>query len=559
MFERLWCSGSRVGGRKLVRAALLAGLTVGAWTAQAGSVSAQLRSGGVERPLYRQSAPVASPTASRAVRPATRSQSRLAPASADGTRIVRAPAPRSIMEQSDASAPRQATPSKSETQSRVQPMPDPLPNDDAITTFDDGSSGGFDGGVYDSYDAGGYGGYESYAGNFGGGGGCSCGQCGGQGDYFSDLAPGCCQASCGAGMCDGPLSRLLGRLSVRAEAGLFWRRGMGLPPLVTTAPVGTAANVAGQLGQNSTQVLLGNNIVNQDMQAGFRINVATWLDPSCYRGVIVRYTNAGDQSNDFVFTSSATPILARPFNNITSGTSTPDTQLVSYPGDSSGDIRVRTTSELDGFDIALKRLAYRDRFTRADWLFGYQHNHIAESLHITSNTTVTGNVPPLTGSSISVSDMVRTTNNFNGAVIGLMSTRQFAYFKFEAIGRLGLGSLERRVDLAGSTTTTSSAGVATTESQGLLVRNTNNRPFKDDTFVTVPEFGLNAGYYLTPNIDFSFGYNYVLIPKVAQPGRQLDGTINLSDPLSGAMRPQLALSTQPYWIHSLNLGMQWRY
>lgn len=537
MFERLWLKKPQLGGRKLTRAALLATLTVSAWTGVQLDAWAQLRSGRTDRPLYHNL--VAAPQQSAGQAPTARG--RTAPRS----RVVRAGAEYSIMEQGQAGAgdavgnAPAAGGERAAAPEAIQRIPEPLPMDENSAAYGED--------------------YGSYPSGSGHGGGCACGHCGGGDQYFSDLAPGCCQSSCGVGACEGPLARLLSRLSIRAEVPLFWRRGMGLPPLVTTSPTGTAANVAGQLGRSTTEVLLGNEVVGQDLQAGVRISLGTWLDERQYRGLLVRYTNAGDLDTDVTFNSNTSPILARPFNNISSGTSTPDTQLVAFPGDTTGNIRVRTESAVDGFDIVVRRLAYRDRFTRVDWLYGYQHNHIAESLQIDSNTTVTGNVPPLTGTSIAVTDLVRTTNNFNGGVLGLMSSRQFACWKFEALARMGLGSLERRIDMRGATTTTSAAGVATTETQGLLARNTNNRPFQDDTFLVVPEFGLNAGYYLTPNLDFLVGYNYLLIPKVAQPGRQLDTTVNLNDPLTGAMRPQLALDTQKYWLHSLNLGLQWRY
>ena len=419
------------------------------------------------------------------------------------------------------------------TGSSIRPAPEPLPLDETMGSVDEGY-------------------YES------GHGGCSCGHCnGGRRSYFADLAPGCCDTyECG-NPCGGPLAQLLGGLSVRAEVPITWRRGIGLPPLVTSATAGTAANVAGQLGNANTQILLGNQMATEDGQAGVRITLGTWFDPSQYRGVMFRYMNAGDQDSAFAFDSTTTPILARPITNVTSGTATADTQLIAFPGDSTGTIRASTTSSVDGFDIVLRRLAYRDRFTRVDWLMGYQHNRIAESLNINSNTL--GLVAPFQDTTIAVSDRFQTTNNFNGAVLGLMSSRQFACWKFEAMGRMGLGSLERKFSASGSTTTTSSTGTVTTEDQGLLARNTNNQIRIDDTFVVAPEFGFNAGYYLTPNLDFSMGYNYLLIGKVAQPGRQIDSTVNLSDPLTGQLRPQIALDTQNYWLHSLNLGMQWRY
>lgn len=539
--------------RKLLRTALLASFAIGVWNSAGNDAWAQLRSGRTERPLYHsqiqnevESQPVVTkPQTSRSRTVGTRG------------RVVANGPVRSIMESPQeevAADPKPATPKsvpaepipKSVPQSVPQsvpepigssarPAPEPLPLNETMGTYDEGY-------------------YQD------GHSGCSCGHCnGGHRSYFSDLAPGCCDSYACGSVCGGPLAQLLGSLSVRAEVPITWRRGIGLPPLVTSADVGTAANVAGQLGDANTRILLGNQLATDDARAGVRITLGAWMDPSQYRGFLFRYMNAGDQESSFGFDSNSTPILARPINNITTGTATADTQLIAYPGDSTGTINVNTKSSVDGFDIVMRRLAYRDRFTRVDWLMGYQHNRIAESLNINSNTLVVGNVPPLTGTAIAVADRFQTTNNFNGAVLGLMSSRQFACWKFEAMMRMGLGSLERKYSASGTTTTTSSTGTVTTEDQGLLARDTNNQTRINDTFVVAPEFGFNAGYYLTPNIDFTVGYNYLLIGKVAQPGRQIDTTVNLSDPLTGFLRPGFVLDTQNYWLHTLNLGMQWRY
>ncbi len=526
---------------------MLATFALSAWNATTSTSLAQLRSGRTERPLYHDQ--VQNEVDNEPVVSRPRVPSRTRPASTRARVVADGPA-RSIIENGQEEvepkkAPQAAPKAVPQNEpappsvhdavgSSARPAPEPLPLNETMGSVDEGY-------------------YES------GHGGCSCGRCGGgRRSYFADLAPGCfggdpCMNSCG------PLAQLLGGLSFRAEVPITWRRGIGLPPLVTTAAAGTAQNVAGQIGNANTRILLGNQLADEGGQAGVRITLGSWLDSSQYRGVMFRYMNAGDQEANFAFDSNSTPILARPITNITSGTATADTQLIAYPGDSTGTITASTKSSVDGFDVVLRRLAYRDRFTRVDWLVGYQHNRISESLNINSNTLVIGNVPPLTGSSIAVSDRFQTTNNFNGAVLGLMSSRQFACWKFEAMGRMGLGSLERKFSASGSTTTTSSTGVVTTQDQGLLARNTNNQTRINDTFVVAPEFGFNAGYYLTPNIDFTLGYNYLLIGKVAQPGRQIDTTVNLSDPLTGFLRPGFVLNTQNYWVHSLNLGMQWRY
>ncbi len=399
-------------------------------------------------------------------------------------------------------------------------------------------------------------------------GGCGCSACSSGCDDFAELAP-ACASTCGCGSGGGarfndcsPLGGILNNLSIRAEVPLYWRRAAGPPALVTTSPLGTAQGVAGELGQTTTQTLFGNGPLNDDATAGFRITLGTSFGGSDNFGLLFRYWNAGEQDDTATLSSDQNPILARPFLNTTTGTGVQDTQLVAFPNQSSGNISIATTSDVQGFNVLLRRLAYRDRFTRVDWLYGYQNVNIEESLSINSNTLVTGNAnPALTGASIAVSDRFATENDFNGVTYGFMGDRRMGCWKFESMFRLGLGNLRRKVNIGGATTTTSAAGVSNTEPQGLLARNTNNQGFKDDTFIVLPEVGFNAAYTIRPGLDFNVGYNYMLIPKVAQASRQIDKqlAVNLSDPLTGALDPQLDFEERKYWLHSLGLGLQWNY
>ena len=385
-------------------------------------------------------------------------------------------------------------------------------------------------------------------------GGMGCGTC----SDFGIIAPTC--SACPTGI--GPLQALWCRMSVRAEAPLYWRRAAAPPPLVTTSSDNaTAADVAGQLGEATTRTLLGNGPLNTDPRVGLRLTFATWLDANKEYGLMFRYWNAGAQDDTFNFSSVNFPILARPFfNTSVGGAFEQDTQLVAFPGDSVGDISVATSSSVDGLELSLRRLIYQDRFTRIDYLYGYQHVSIDEGLTIRSNTTVTGNIPGLQGANIALTDNFQTQNDFNGMSYGLMSTRHIASWKLESMFRLGLGNLRRKVNINGSTTTTS-GGAANTENQGLLARNTNDQPFQDDTFVVLPEVGLNLAYYLRPGLDFNIGYNYMLIPKVAQASQQINDNlaVNLSEPITGTLDPQLNFEEQNYWLQSIGFGMQLRY
>ncbi len=423
-----------------------------------------------------------------------------------------------------------------------------------------------DGVVHDSGMSDGY--YEPTPSRGSMSGGCNCGACSSGCDDFAELAP-TCASMCGSSGCGeamftgcGPLASLLSNLSIRAEVPLYWRRAAGPPALVTTSPTGTAQGTAGELGQTTTQILFGNGPLNDDANAGFRITLGTSFGGSDNYGLLFRYWNAGSQDDTATFRSTQNAILARPFLNTTNGAGVQDTQLIAFPTQSTGNISISTTSDVSGLNVMLRRLAYRDRYTRVDWLYGYQHVNIEESLSINTNTLVTGNVnPALNGASIAVSDRFATQNDFNGVTYGFMGDRRMGCWKMESMFRLGLGNLRRQVNVGGSTTTTSSAGVSATDPQGLLARNTNGQPFKDDTFVVVPEVGFNVAYNIRPGLDFNVGYNYMLIPKVAQASRQIDKqlAVNLSEPLTGGLDPQLDFEERKYWLHSLGLGLQWNY
>ncbi len=414
-----------------------------------------------------------------------------------------------------------------------------------------------EGGAYSgmSYDSSGCDGLHCSSFGCGGCGSLGCSSC----SDYSDIAPTCAATAC-APAC-GPLMALWCRTAVRAEVPLFWRRAQGPPALVTTSPSGTSADLAGELGRATTSTLLGNSILSDTATAGVRLTMSTWLGCEDRYGLMFRYWNAGKQDDTFNFSSDTFPIIARPFLDTTQANApVQNTQLISFPGDSIGNISVNATSKVDGLELSLKRLLYQDRFTRVDWLYGYQRVSIDESLRIQSNTTVTGNVPGLQGASIAVSDNFRAQNDFNGLAYGLMGSREVACWKMESLIRLGLGNLRRKVDIAGSTTTTSD-GNSVTSSQGLLARNTNNTPFVDDTFVVIPEVGFNLACQIRSGLDFNIGYNYMLIPKVGQASQQINNNlaVNLSDPLTGGLDPALNFRERKYWINSLGLGLQLRY
>ncbi|MEM7473914.1 MAG: BBP7 family outer membrane beta-barrel protein [Planctomycetota bacterium] len=368
----------------------------------------------------------------------------------------------------------------------------------------------------------------------------------------------CCN-DCSANLGIAPTASGL-RLFARAEVPLFWRRDQGPPALVTTSPVGTGADIAGELGQATTTVLLGQAGLQDDPTAGVRLTFGATMGPKHCYGLLVRYWNSGDQDLSFNFDSNTTPILARPFfDTTTAGSEAQQTQLIGFPSEATGNISVNTQSSAGGIELMITRELYVDRFNRINWISGYQNVQIDEGIRILSNTEIIA-PGPLQGAMVSVLDNFQTQNEFHGGVYGLMNTKQLGKLNIETMFRLGAGNLQRRVNISGVTTRTSS-GLSNTANQGLLARNTNNQPFVDDTFIVIPELAINLGYQIRPGFDFTVGYNYMVIPKVGQAAQQInpDLAVNLSDPLVGALDPSFSFEERNYWLHSLGLGLQLKY
>ena len=129
--------------------------------------------------------------------------------------------------------------------------------------------------------------------------------------------------------------------------------------------------------------------------------------------------------------------------------------------------------------------------------------------------------------------------------------------------KLGYGNMEQTVMIDGSSTTTvpGTPPSTNTTTNGLLARSTNDGNYVFNTFVVSPETNVTLGYRLTRRLQATIGYAYLGLPKVARVADQLDPQLasNLSDPLSGPIRPSFSLKESNFSLHSLNYGLQWQY
>lgn len=408
-------------------------------------------------------------------------------------------------------------------------------------------------------------------------GGCATGDCGLSGcSTCGDVVPtaDCVGGACGTNCCPcGPS----GRFWLRGEYMMLWASGMNTPPLVSTSSAGTPAGNAGVLGLESTEVLYGGEPILTSMQSASRFSLGMWLDACQWRGIEFDYFVMSEATDSYGVSSTGEPILARPFFNVQNNSQ--DSELVAYPGIVTGGVNVSARSELysltprmrlnlkcQDFDFASACGIYMPGCNtpsggqRIDFTIGYRYMVLDEGLTISEQLSSTSK-GSLT--SFGLADDFDTENRFNGGEVGLVWDCFHGRWSMEMLGRFALGTSKRSVSINGSTSTTT-AGQTTNEQGGLMALSSNIGDYEDSQFAVIPEFGVNLGYQIAPSLRFLVGYSILVWGDVVRPGDQIDPRINpnLLPPAlaaAGPVLPEFRMNEDDYWIHGVNLGLDWRW
>jgi hypothetical protein len=354
--------------------------------------------------------------------------------------------------------------------------------------------------------------------------------------------------------CLGPNCRTCsaGPVWLRADYILWWRSGLQLPPLVTTAPDGTPLATAGEIGQSTTSTLFGGNRQEYPVRPGGRIDAGVWLDQCETTAVGGRFYWLGNAEQTYAINSSGSPILAIPFTEGANGTQ--DARVIGFPGTFGGNIDFRASSEIFGGDLYAKTLWCRTDWGRIDVLGGYQYARINEGLVLDS--TVTDLVG---GASNRLTDTFDTRNEFHGGVIGVSARIDRCSHYVDLLAKVGLGNMEQTVDVRGGSITTVGNTTSVIPNSGLFAQPTNVGQHTRTQFVAIPELNANLGWHVTDCIDVNFGYTLIVFTGVAHPGNLIDTTINTSQigstvPASPA-RPSFNFVDSDLVLHGLNMGV----
>lgn len=345
-----------------------------------------------------------------------------------------------------------------------------------------------------------------------------------------------------------------------AELLLLWRRGDLPPPLVTTGP-DTDPDTAGELGQAGTTIVFPDNVLLRDITAGGRLTLGTWLDGRQCRSLVLRGWIAGEEDASFSVDQTTLPVIARPFFNVTDNlVAAQDTQLVAFPNRADGSMSVRASSDVYGADVSVRQFGYGKLGATVDFLYGYQYMRLDEDLRISnSSVSLDDDFAPV-NSVIAIDDAFDVENEFHGGQFGVAARYRECCWSFNALAKVGFGSLRRTSRLAGSTFTRVDTAEAT-DPNGLLVRSTNAGTFTDHTFGWVPEIDLTIGWQRWRCWEATFGYNIIAMTDAVRVSGVIDPelAVNLADPPLQQQRPRISRRDHTFYLQGIHFGMQYVY
>jgi hypothetical protein len=358
------------------------------------------------------------------------------------------------------------------------------------------------------------------------------------------------------GGCYEPCCQRCGVFWGRAEYLLWWVRGAHIPPLVTTSPDGTPVGIAGVLP--AAQILFGNDRINTDVNSGGRFTLGYWCDPCETLGIEDTFFFLGGGDDSFFAASAGSPILARPFFN--TQTSAQDALLIAYPNIVIGSISVTSDQTIVGNEVNLRRGLYADCCRRIDVLAGYRFFHLAEGLHVSSNTTAGPQATdPPPGTNFVTKDLFDTRSQFNGGQVGVNWQFTNGCWTFDVLAKLALGGVSQRVVINGSTVITPPDEDPSFNEGGVLALASNSGNHNRTRFGVMPELGLNARYHWSPLWTVSVGYTFIGLTNVVRPGDQIDLRIDpdqLPPPIDSGTFPAFAFKDSDLWLQGINFALE---
>ena len=408
-----------------------------------------------------------------------------------------------------------------------------------------------------------------------------------QGDMGCASADGSCYAgdcdSNGAGYCGGSLLGL-GRFGLgcggcgpcdnrnwaQVDYLYWWEKGSNLPALVTTASTQTPVSSAGVLTQdfrNSStgSILVGRQDLENGPQSGGRVKFGRWLD-DCQRYMVGgEFFMLQTKEGRFDGNTDQYPVLARPFLNAANNLA-PTAVIIGYPNLATGQISVKTETDVTGGGAFLRHGLTGFRDARLDLLWGYRFLRMDDLVRVDDFTTVTGvgtGRPVAVGSTIQCFDSFDTKNEFHGGEVGLLLDVPVSQrLRVSMLGKCAFGPVEQLVNIRGGTIATAGQSVGNFVGS-VLTQETNIGLYRQRELAVLPEAQANVTMQITQHISGVIGYTFVYLSSVQRAADAIDTTVHedlfTDTPVANAGGPNFAFRDSDFWLQGINFGVDVRF
>ncbi len=403
--------------------------------------------------------------------------------------------------------------------------------------------------------------YSAYSGDCGCGSSDCGGGCGAEMGYSMGTACGCESASCngGCGSSCGTsrrMSRMFNQCDTNAwaslEALLWFAQPRDLPPLVLGSDSGTLPVLG---GPGNVQTLFGGEGQNE-LSAGFRVDGGLWLTE--HVGVGGRFWMLDESGSDFNYDGDGNgPSVGRSFFNTSGGAVGEDALLVNLQGIFLGDLQAESSLDIRAVEAYGRFRFGSGKNCNLDFIGGYSHFDIDDSLSINSSTTnLINNGGNTAGTTRTFSDRFEADNTFNGGQLGFDMIMHRGRWTASSLTKVHLGSMEQRVSSSGSYTRQIPGLGATGGSGGVL---TGSTPMDLDrsVFAFAPEANFKIGYNFRPNVALTVGYSFIYFDNVALAGDAVNRNVqgNLIGTGNAGASPSLDFVDSSLWVQGVDLGV----
>ncbi|MGI9468899.1 MAG: BBP7 family outer membrane beta-barrel protein [Rubripirellula sp.] len=373
-----------------------------------------------------------------------------------------------------------------------------------------------------------------------------------------------CDGDCDTS-CESPRKSRLGRLFDRCPEDswmstefLLWHtQDRDSPALVATGPV------PGFPILPDAQVAFGDKLKGE-FSGGFRLDTGKYVTENF--GVGVRFWILANNNDSFFATATQDPTrpgqvisMSRPFFNTNTGSedalaiSTNGGLLLSPGSGTEGKVWADSAVNMWAAEAYTRLRLKCNANCKVDFLSGYSHLNLDDTLRISSDTFVIPNDVFL------AHDEFATRNQFNGGQLGFEISVTEGRLTFRSMTKVHLGNMNQQVSINGEHALAGLGDPIVYQDGGLLAQG-NQGNYERNKFAFIPEANFKLEYCIRNNMSLSLGYSFLYFDNVALAGSQIDRNINPLPIVSGGpftANPAFKFNDSGMWVQGLDLGLRW--